>query len=412
MYGVGFTTEEGVGMRLVFSNIRFKSLRATQPKTNPAFMHEPASGDLSVPDQTASSPALGTEPFQAIDRHRNAYSPLERALLDFLHEAERAKEQGRWRDALHFLDSADALCTAYCLDAWKSHIAMHRGIAMTRLEQWSSAIEVLLPLVVHPPFRDDPTASYEILHCLAICTHQMGQLKLTETFLRFILNMLDRSDVRWIHTHLNLAGTYELMGEHEKAFQHYVHAAESARRLGNTHLEAWALIGLSATQLEQGSTQDVECMLNHAAKLAESLHDAVLDYAIQHNRFVLKRVRQDFENFLHLYSTLVERVPNDEYRAKLWEEKILYDIMIHDWHQAESDLGEALQLPLTTPTRAQLLRLAGECYLQQQQWDRAESYLWRAVEALRACGSVEVYAVIRQLQWLRVRQHSEEGKGR
>lgn len=85
--------------------------------------------------------------------------------------------------------------------------------------------------------------------------------------------------------------------------------------------------------------------------------------------------------------------------------------MIHDWHQAESDLGEALQLPLTTPTRAQLLRLAGECYLQQQQWDRAESYLWRAVEALRACGSVEVYAVIRQLQWLRVRQHGEEGKG-
>jgi len=53
MYGVGFTTEEGVGMRLVFSNIRFKSLRATQPKTNPAFMHEPASGELSVLHQAA-----------------------------------------------------------------------------------------------------------------------------------------------------------------------------------------------------------------------------------------------------------------------------------------------------------------------------------------------------------------------
>ena len=320
--------------------------------------------------------------------------------MTLIYQAEQAERQARWEDALEMWESAQNLCEAYHFTTWDFHINAHRGITLVNLERYQCAVEILLPLVVDPRLHDNRDVAYDILRGLALSTRQLGQLKMSETFFRLILHLLGPSDERWIRTHINLASIKELLGEHDHAVRHYTTAAESARRMGNAELEAWALIGWTTAEMSSGMTEHVSLLLDRVHSLAESLQNTCLSYAVRHNRLVLKRIERDADGFHREYQALLEEVPDDEWKARLLEEKIKWACMNGNWNEAEQILNEALALSVTTPIRAELLTLAGEVYKSEKKWSQAEIYWLQAAEALRACGNVTVHYVIRELQTL------------
>ncbi|SDX06376.1 Transcriptional regulator, contains XRE-family HTH domain, partial [Alicyclobacillus hesperidum] len=290
---------------------------------------------------------------------------VQKAMMTLIHQAEQAERQERWKDALEMWESAHNLCEAYHFTTWDFHINAHRGITLVNLERYQCAVEILLPLVVDPRLHDNRDVAYDILRGLALSTRQLGQLKMSETFFRLILHLLGPSDERWIRTHINLASIYELLGEHDQAIRHYITAAESARRMGNAELEAWAIIGWTTAEMSSGMTEHVSLLLDRAHDLAESQQDAYLLYAVRHNRLVLKRIQRDVDAFLRDYAVLLNEVPSDEWKARLLEEKIKWFLADQNWNDAETCLHEALGLPVTTPIRAELLMLGGELYKQR-----------------------------------------------
>jgi len=325
---------------------------------------------------------------------------VQKAMMTLIHQAEQAERQARWEDALEMWESAYNLCEAYHFTTWNFHINAHRGITLVNLKRYQCAVETLLPLVIDPRLHDNRDVAYNILRGLAVSTRQLGQLKMSETFFRLILHLLGPSDERWIRTQINLASIYELLGEHDQAVRHYVTAAESARRMGNAGLEAWAIIGWTTAEMSSGMTEHVSLLLDRAHDLADSQQDAYLLYAVRHNRLVLKRIQRDVDAFLREYAILINEVPSDEWKARLLEEKIKWSLADQNWNDAETCLHEALGLPVTTPIRAELLMLGGELYKQRGKWGRAETYWLQAVEALRACGSELANHVLRELQRL------------
>lgn len=338
---------------------------------------------------------------------------VQKAMMTMIHQAEQAEKQERWKDALELWESAHSLCTAYRFTTWDFHINAHWGITLVNLERYQCAVEILLPLVVDPRLHDKRDVAYDILRGLAVSTRQLGQLKMSETFFRLILHMIGPSDERWIRTNINLASIHELLGEHDQAVRHYITAAESARRMGDAELEAWALIGWTTAEMSSGMTEHVSLLLDRAHSLAESLQNTRLSYAVRHNRLVLKRIERDTDGFHREYQALLEEVPDDEWKARLLEEKIKWSMSTEDWGEAEARLNEALALPVTTPIRAELLTLGGELYKRCGNWGQAETYWLQAVEALRACGSVLVHQVLRELQRLpRARQYLAFSEGR
>ncbi|MCL6446127.1 MAG: tetratricopeptide repeat protein, partial [Alicyclobacillus sp.] len=325
---------------------------------------------------------------------------VQKAMLTLIHQAEQAERQARWEDALEMWESAHNLCEAYLFTTWDFHINAHRGITLVNLDRYQCAVEILLPLVVDPRLHDNRDLSYEILRGLAVSTRQLGQLRMSETFFRLILHLLGPSDERWIRTQINLASICELLGAHDEAIRHYVSAAESARRMGNAELEAWAIIGWATAEMSSGMTEHVPLLLDRAHDLAESQEDARLLYAVRHNRLVLKRIQRDADAFLRDYAVLLNEVPSDEWKARLLEEKIKWSLALQKWDDAGTCLNEALKLPVTTPIRAELLMLGGEVYKQRGKWRRAETYWLQALEAFRACGSQFANHVLRELQRL------------
>ncbi|WP_304459476.1 tetratricopeptide repeat protein [Alicyclobacillus sendaiensis] len=325
---------------------------------------------------------------------------VQKAMMTLIQQAEQAERQERWKDALEMWDSAHNLCEAYHFTTWDFHINAHRGITLVNLERYQCAVEILLPLLVDPRLHDNRDVAYDILRGLALSTRQLGQLRMSETFFRLILHLIGPSDERWIRTHINLASIHELLGEHDKAVRHYVAAAESARRMGNAELEAWANIGWTTAEMSSGLTEHVSLLLDRAHSLAKSLQNTYLLYAVRHNRLVLKRIEHDVDGFHREYQTLMEEVPDDEWKARLLEERIKWSLAVGNWDDAEACLHEALGLRVTTPIRAELLMLGGEIYKHRGKWGRAETYWLQALEAFRACASELANHVLRELQRL------------
>ncbi|WP_206832760.1 helix-turn-helix domain-containing protein [Alicyclobacillus fructus] len=338
---------------------------------------------------------------------------VQKAMMTLIHQAEQAERQERWKDALEMWESAHNLCEAYHFTTWDFHINAHLGITLVNLERFQCAVEILLPLVVDPRLHDNRDVAYDILRGLALSTRQLGQLKMSETFFRLILNLLGPSDERWIRTHINLASIKELLGEHDHAVRHYTTAAECARRMGHAELEAWSIIGWTTAEMSAGRTAHIMLLLDRADELADSLGNYHLSYAVKHNRLVLRRIERDVDGFCCDYEALLGEVPNDEWKARLIEEKIKWSLATENWEDAEKSLHEALALPVTTPIRAELLTLGGELYKQRGNWGQAETYWLQAVEALRACGSESVHHVLRELQRLpRAKQYLAFSEGR
>ncbi|KRW92602.1 hypothetical protein SD51_03855 [Alicyclobacillus tengchongensis] len=266
------------------------------------------------------------------------------------------------------------------------------------LERYQCAVETLLPLVVDVRLHDSRDVAYDILRGLAVSTRQLGQLKMSETFFQLILHMLGPSDERWIRTHINLASIKELLGEHDHAVRHYTTAAGCARRIGHAELEAWSIIGWTTAAMSAGEKSHIMVLLDRADELTDLLENDHLSYAMKHNRLVLRRIERDVDGFCCDYEALLREVPNDEWKARLIEEKVKWSLAIGNWDEAETWLHEALRLPVTTPIRAELLTLGGELYKRFGNWGQAETYWLQAVEALRACGSDLANHVLCELQ--------------
>lgn len=306
-----------------------------------------------------------------------------KAFITLMQQAEKAEKRGDWADAVEMLDSAAALCGTYHLNKWKFYVDYHRGLALTHVGQWENAVEILLPLIMDPAFHDNLDVAYDILRSLGMSMRKMGQIQLSILFFRLMLHITGPSDHKWIRTQINLATAYELLSEYELAERHYQNAIEAAKQFGDGMLEAWALIGWTTVQFHKNEIEGCEEALTRAEHLGEILENDDILYAVRHNRLVMTRITGHWAEFERQYCELVNNVPNDEWKAQLLEEKILYDTEREDWMEADKDIEQALNLPVEGCIRAQLLISAGKCYMKKHEDTRAKTFFCQAVELMR-----------------------------
>ncbi|MCL6446202.1 MAG: tetratricopeptide repeat protein, partial [Alicyclobacillus sp.] len=310
-------------------------------------------------------------------------------------------KRGDWHDAVNMWEAASALCGTYHLKSWQFYAHWHHGLALTRIGFWEEAIEILLPLLIDPSFHENPDVSYEILRGLGMSTRNMGQVNQSILFFRLALHLLGPTDHRWISTQINLATNHGLLGDYESASRTYKLAIDTAKELGEGLLEAWALIGWTTAQLHTGKTENCAEALERAERLgAITFSDDVL-YSVRHNRLVLRRLSGEWEQFERDYSKLIKDVPNDEWKAQLLEEKIIYETQRENWQQADAGIREALNLSVTAPVRARVLIAAGKSYAERKMLDKAKTLLLQALEIMRTTANREVndlYAYIESLR--------------
>ncbi len=306
----------------------------------------------------------------------------------FLRQGDAAFNEGRYDDALSFLNQSAALYSKADDQANFAIVQNKIGETLKLQGRYSESIQAFDRSV-----KTSKTANRPHITCLALnnwgdILQQQGRLVESERAFHESLEISKSIDDKYISvvTLNSLGGLYQRQGRFKQAVEVLEQCLSVISQLGDMRLLASTLGNLGLVLVRQGHFDEALSLYNQSLSLSENIGDAVLEVNTLKQIADILRQMGNLESADNTYERalrLASDINSPQLMLSLWNNRASLMIETANFEQAlrfyerSLDIANRLQ---DVFSQAAILRAIGFAYIQTSQLKSAQKYLESSVE--------------------------------